>query len=277
MLLSTTERNATTSAAEPLLAIASGLIAQAAAGQKVQVVFDLDDTLVLVAPRKAAIFAELATLDGLSQLQSAALRRLASLAIPYDVKQALGLVGIECPDLVGRLVGEFFARFFDGRFLAHDVATPGAVSYVRHLHRSGVQVVYLTGRPATMTQHSAEALVALGFPLDGESARLMLKPDAAMGDAEFKAMAAQAIAAVAPVGAAFDNEPANLNAMSFAWADAHHVHLLTDGMPNPPALAMEAHAVPHFESPRLALAYAASASPKGLSGFKLSVREAHQA
>lgn len=273
MLLHATEHQ-TTAQAESLLHIASHLAERVKTGEPVQVVFDLDDTLVLVAPRKAAIFGALAELEGLAEVEAEALRRLAASRIPYDVVEALAGVGITRPELVTRLKAEFFHRFFDGTYLAHDVATPGAVSYVRHLHRQGVRVVYLTGRPATMSDASAEALRALGFPLTGDCARLMLKPDAAMGDAEFKAMAAEAIAAAGPVGAAFDNEPANLNAMAKAWAEAHHVHLLTDGMPNPPALEVPVHRVAHFESPRLGLAYAASASPKGGGGFKIAVREA---
>lgn len=248
-------------------------IARAESGERVQVVFDLDDTLFLVHPRKRAIFRELATDVG-DQLAADALERLAASEIPYDVKAALGTVGITEPTMVERLTRGFFDRFFDGAYTRHDAPNDGAAAFLAHLHAHGVRVVYLTGRPEEMTSRTRQTLERHGFPLD-ENTALMLKGrhESHLGDAEFKGVKAREIAAWGPVLAVLDNEPANLNAMWEAAPTARYFLLDTDHSPNPPLPTMVVEVLRDFAQARTHLETSLAASRNfGQGRWRLDVQ-----
>lgn len=259
----------------PLTDLAEVAAAAVQQGVAPQVVFDLDDTLFLVRPRKRAIFRELAETYGRQHGLAEALHTLAAGEIPYDVAEALGSVGITHDHHVDALKKGFFDRFFDGSYTAHDAVNEGAVEYVNHLAAQGVTVVYLTGRPEEMAPQTRETLAAGGFPVDGNT-RLILKEtvNAKMADADFKGLKAAEIAAVGPVLATFDNEPANLNAMKAAMADARFFLLDTDHSPNPPALQMDVHVMGTFEVERRNLAAALAASPSFKQGGSWTINVA---
>lgn len=247
----------------PLAEMAHAAITAAKQGEKVQIVFDLDDTLFLVRPRKRVIFRELAEAHAHDTHVSSALRKLSMAEIPYDVKEALNMVGIECPETVGHLTKAFFSRFFDGDYTRHDHPNEGAADYVRHLHANGVRVVYLTGRPEEMLARTADTLDAHGFPMDNHRTALILKrnQESHLGDAEFKGIKAEEIAEWGPIVGVLDNEPANLNAMHPAAPQAFYFLLATDHSPNPPALVMGAHVVTHFEQEAEKLNASLAATP----------------
>lgn len=234
-----------------------------ARGERVQLVFDLDDTLFLVRPRKRAIFRELAvTMDH----EPAVARALAALAegdICYDVREALNGVGIEADHHVDHLKGAFFARFFDGGYTIHDELNAGAADYVNRLHAAGARIVYLSGRPEEMLPRTIQTLAAAGFPIDEAQTAFVLKAKAEqhLGDVEFKAVKAEELAAWGKTLAIFDNEPANLNAMAPAMPEAAVFLLDTDHSPNPPALAMDANVVTDFAAARARLAASFAATP----------------
>lgn len=256
-----------------LAELAMQAIARAHRGERVQVVFDLDDTLFLVHPRKRAIFRELA-IDVGDQPAAAALERLASSEIPYDVKAALGTVGITEPGLVERLTRGFFDRFFDGAYTRHDAPNDGAAAFLAHLHARGVRVVYLTGRPEEMEPRTRHTLERHGFPLD-ENTALMLKGrhESHLGDAEFKGVKAREIAAWGSVLAVFDNEPANLNAMFDAAPAARYFLLDTDHSPNPPVPSMAVQVLRDFAQARAHLETSLAGSPKfGRGAWRLDVQ-----
>lgn len=263
MLMTAAPVGQTLTVNDPLAELADAVSAATARGEAVQVVFDLDDTLFLVRPRKRAIFRELAEGYGRETGLAEALHSLAAGNIPYDVAEALGTVEIRHDEHVSALTRGFFDRFFDGAYTTHDEPNAAAAAYVSHLVSLGARIVYLTGRPEEMLERTAETLAAHGFPMDAGSTRLMLKERerATMADAAFKGLKAEEIAALGPVVAVFDNEPANLNAMLPAMPEARYFLLDTDHSPNPPTLQMDVHVVTDFRAEREALATALANTP----------------
>jgi hypothetical protein len=260
----------------PLTDLATASISAVQQGHKVQVVFDLDDTLFLVRPRKRAIFRELAELHADNDPTREALWRLSISHIPYDVKEALGTVGIHHPETVKGLNDAFFQRFFDGAYTRHDAPNAGASAYLNHLHANGVKVVYLSARPEAMMDRTIETLVANQFPVDLENPAVLLKTQrhAHLGDIEFKGVMGHEIAAEGRVTACFDNEPANLNVMLPAMPEATFFLLDTDHSPNPPALAMPAVVIKDFQRMVSRLEASLAATPRfGAGGWTLNVEQ----
>lgn len=242
-----------------LVTTAAALIEQ---GEKVQVIFDLDDTLFLVRPRKRVIFRELAEAHQHDEALHQALHTLAGAEIPYDVKEALGTVGITHPEKVNLLKDAFFARFFDGDYTRHDAPNEGALHYLLQLHGMGVRVVYLTGRPEEMEARTLTTLAAHGFPLDERTALVLKRThESHLGDAEFKGIKGTEIAQWGRVLGVFDNEPANLNAMYPACPSAWYFLLDTDHSPNPPELAMAHHVMTDFSKAVKRLESSLAATP----------------
>lgn len=254
-----------------LATVAEAARASVEAGERAQIVFDLDDTLFLVRPRKRVIFGEIAEATAEPQVR-AALRRLAADApIPYDVAEALGTVGVTAPETVSAITKAFFARFFDGGYTRHDAPNAGARDYVAHLHGQGVRIVYLTGRPSEMAPRTLDTLRSAGFPVEPAGTALVTKTPELMhlGDAPFKGDRAEALAAEGRTFAIFDNEPANLNAMRPAMPEAHCFLLDTDRTPDAPALEMAACVLTDFAAARAMLAAAYAASPAPLTGGRV--------
>ena len=274
MLFAPTLHAAPSAQACPLNVLAARAIDATRQGEPVQVVFDLDDTLFLVRPRKQAIFRELAEAHAHDAQLHTALHRLADGAIPYDVKEALATVGIDHPSMVNGLVASFFERFFDGGYTRHDAPNEGAAAYVNHLYAHGVKVVYLSGRPVEMMDYTVETLVAHGFPVCPEQAPVVLKDthESHLGDAEFKGIKAFEIAEAGRMLAVFDNEPANLNAMLPAMRDGDFFLLDTDHSPNPPAPEMPVVVLKTFERAIARLEASLAATPRfGAGGWTLNV------
>ncbi len=249
--------------AAPLEAIEHAVQAHAARGERVQIVFDLDDTLFLVRPRKRAIFRELSAAFAHDVTIATSLATLADGDIPYDVVEALANVGIHADEHVGAIKGAFFARFFDGGYTVHDALNDGACEYVKRLHAAGARVVYLSGRPEEMLPCTLQTLADHGFPIDEATTTVVLKRtcESHLGDVEFKAVKAEELAAWGKTLAVYDNEPANLNAMQPAMPEAAYFLLDTDHSPNPPAMAMDHHVVVDFAAKRALLAASLAATP----------------
>lgn len=260
----------------PLAVLEADVRRRAARGERVQIVFDLDDTLFLVRPRKQAIFRELSEVFGAHPSVAAALARLSEGHIPYDVVEALRQAGIHDEAHHAPLQNAFFDRFFDGSYTRHDAVCPGAPGYVATLHEAGARVVYLSGRPAEMIAHTRDTLADAGFPLEQRSTDVLLKggADAPLSDVAFKQVAAVRLAAHGPCAAVFDNEPGNLNAMHPAMPEAQYFLMDTDHSPSPPPLVMAAHVVPDFRGKRERLAAMWNQTPSFAGGrFELSVAE----
>ena len=78
-----------------------------------------------------------------------------------------------------------------------------------------------TGHTAALT-----LMLNLGFPIGVPGTELVLKPDAAMPDTEFKRFEAPKLSRVGKVVAAFDNEPENCNILLDQFPDATIVFYL---------------------------------------------------
>ncbi|MEB3222294.1 MAG: hypothetical protein VKS61_09480 [Candidatus Sericytochromatia bacterium] len=256
----------------PLAAVTDEVARRAARGLRPQVVFDLDDTLFLVRPRKQAIFRELAGTVEAHPEVAAALVALATGPIPYDVVEALRLVGIQDEHQQRALQSAFYDRFLHGAYTRHDAINLGAAGYVSRLAEVGARIIYLSGRPEEMTDDTRGTLEAGGFPVPGREATLVLKAaqDKHVGDVEYKRLQALRLAAEAPCAAVFDNEPANLNAIHAAMPEARYFLLETDHSPSPPPLAMAVHRLKDFLPARPSLGGAVLAAPS-LSGGLLEI------
>jgi phosphoglycolate phosphatase-like HAD superfamily hydrolase len=248
--------------AHPLEAIEQEIHRHAARGERVQIVFDLDDTLFLVRPRKRAIFRELSVAFAHDVAVGRSLAALAEGDICYDVREALNGVGIHADEHVGAIKDAFFARFFDGGYTVHDALNEGAAEYVTRLHAAGARIVYLSGRPEEMLPRTLQTLADQGFPVDEATTATVLKgAQDPVNDVAFKAAKAVELAAWGKTVAVFDNEPANLNAMRPAMPEAAYVLLDTDHSPNPPALEMDAHVLTDFARERARLSASLAATP----------------
>ena len=126
------------------------------------------------------------------------------------------------------------SRFFTSEYCLEDVPVPGAPAFVREVAAAGAVVAYVTGRPGRMEAGTLQVLRREGLPApDGARVRLLMKPDGPLDDDAWKSLAGARVAALGPVVAAFDNEPAHVNGYAMAWPDALCVHLDTDHSARP--------------------------------------------
>jgi hypothetical protein len=199
-------------------------------------VFDLDSTLLDNRPRQARILREYGAAAGVATLLAARPEHWQG----WDLRVALANAGLS-PAEVERHAAParrfWAARFFTSEHCREDVPVPGAPAYVRAMAAAGARIVYVTGRPERMLDGTLDVLRREGFPPpDGGRVALLMKPGADLGDDEWKAMARPRIAALGPVVAAFDNEPAHVNLYAEAWPGAACVHVDTDHSPRPIAV-----------------------------------------
>jgi hypothetical protein len=197
------------------------------------VVFDLDSTLLDNRPRQARILREYGARAGVPALAAAAPEHWTS----WDLAEALRAAGLGPLEVARHLLPArrfWGARFFTSEYCREDVQVPGAAAFVRSLAGAGARLAYVTGRPGRMEAGTLATFRREGLPLpDGARVHLLMKPDAPLGDDEWKSLAAARVAALGPVVAAFDNEPAHVNGYALAWPDALCVHLDTDHSPRP--------------------------------------------
>lgn len=203
------------------------VLARAAAPGAV-VVFDLDSTLLDNRPRQARILQDYGRTRGLTALLGARPEHWQG----WRLETALANAGLTPAEVEThrRPARLFWAEwFFTSAYCRLDVPLPGAPAFVRAVAARGARVAYVTGRPRTMAAGTLEVLRRHDFPVpDGERVQLLMKPDPDLGDAEWKEQACARVAALGPVVAAFDNEPAHVNGYARAWPRARCVHLDTD-------------------------------------------------
>ena len=199
-------------------------------------VFDLDSTLLDNRPRQARILREYGARAGLAPLARARPEHLTG----WDLSEALRAAGLSPQEVARHLLPlrRFWsARFFTSEYCREDLPVAGAPGFVAALREAGAVVAYVTGRPARMEAGTLESFRRHGFPAPGGArVHLLLKPEAALGDDEWKSLAAARVARLGPVVAAFDNEPAHVNGYAMAWPTALCVHLDTDHSPRPIAV-----------------------------------------
>lgn len=240
--------------------------AQAAAPRGL-VIFDLDSTLLDNTPRQARILQEYGRAAGVPALRAARPEHWED----WDLARALANAGL-APDEVARHrapARRFWAeRFFTSRYCRLDRPAPGAAEYVRAVAAAGARIAYVTGRPRRMERGTLEVFGAAGFPLpDGERVHLLMNPHADLGDDAWKALARAQVDRLGPVVAAFDNEPAHVNAYAQAWPGARCVHLDTEDSGRPVEVLRRVPSVRDFRlGPAPCAAGAGIADATGLAG-----------
>lgn len=179
-------------------------------------IFDLDSTLFNVSPRTQRIlkdFTEHNThkdrfpkplLESLSQVQVK--------TQDWGIKEALIRSKIEAPlEFFESLRDYWFEHFFSNSYLFHDQPYPGAIEFVKTLHKKGARIVYLTGRDQhRMGEGTKKVLQHWDLPLDDHN-KLILKPKKGMSDSLFKLDIVDQISKEHPETWAFENEPVNIN------------------------------------------------------------------
>lgn len=149
----------------------------------------------------------------------------------WSLSRALRAAGV-AEDVVAAVRGplrSFWAdRFFTSEYVAHDLAMPGAVRLARAVHAAGAHIAYLTGRDCDMHQGSHQALCRFGFPVPGQGATLLTKPDPRMSDEAWKRAAVSSLFALGRPAIFLDNEPANANLFHQLCPDALVVFVSSD-------------------------------------------------
>lgn len=180
-------------------------------------VFDLDSTLFDLRARIEHILVDFAhdpVQQGRYPAACAALLGVRIERRDWGLAEPLGRLGLkesEHAELFADLRSHWAERFFSNDHLHRDMPLPGAGEFVRRLLGLGVDVLYLTGRDVErMLPGTIASLKACQFPLDGERARLRLKPVAGLDDAHFKADVLEREQKTYGRIWFFENEPVNL-------------------------------------------------------------------
>jgi hypothetical protein len=196
-------------------------------------VLDLDGTLLDNRPRQARIARDYGRAAGLPALLEARAEQWGG----WDLEAGLVASGL-APQVARRHRTAFLRfwaqRFFTSAYCGLDVPMPGAPAFARALAALGARIAYVTGRPSRMEDGTLHVFRRHGFPLpDGVHTRLFMKPGDDLEDDAWKAIAREAVEVFGPPVAAFDNEPAHVNAYARAWPGAYAVHVDTDHSPRP--------------------------------------------
>jgi hypothetical protein len=206
------------------------------AGKRPAVVFDLDGTLYENRTRSWRIIEEWLGTPGVPANVARAVRTLTPERLSYSLADAFAAAGLATHEqVVQAAITEAKAfwkeRFFRSAYVPHDVAYPGAASYVQRLARAGAEIVYLTGRDEPgMGDGTRRVLARDGFP-DGT---LALKANADLPDIEHKRQAAATDWARRAI-ASFENEPLNIVLLHQLLPHAMHVYVHTVSSNEPAA------------------------------------------
>jgi hypothetical protein len=213
------------------------------------IVLDLDGTLLDNRPRVVKIFHELADAWSESKPEAAAkLRRSTVAGVVYGLADNVRRLGIEDEALIREAFEFWRSRFFYDEYMKYDVATPGALSFVKACHARGCLIVYLTGRDLpNMALGTFGSLRDLGFPIGVPNTSLITKPTFEMPDVEFKMAVAPQLSLHTPVLAAIDNEPANVNLFLELHPESLGILIDTQHAPDPPELDPRARVIDSFE------------------------------
>lgn len=138
-------------------------------GERGAVLFDLDSTLLDNRPRQARI-----------------LRAGCSRFSPVRPSTStVGRSGCAWPRRTSTYRSFWRERFFTSEYCVDDVATVGAVEYVRRVLATGARVIYCIGCHPAMREGTLQCFARQGFPLPEEPRiTLLMKPHFEMRDDE---------------------------------------------------------------------------------------------
>lgn len=177
-------------------------------------IFDLDSTLFDLSGRVTAIVNDFkGQYRALYPDQCGSLENLSLLKSDWGLKAPLERIGIDCNGSFYEDLQRYWTEaFFSNRYLGFDTPMPGAVTFVQRLHQTGTNIMYLTGRDIPrMLEGTRLSLKEHSFPLEAPSVELILKPDACMDDALFKAQVIRDYESHHGLIWFFENEPVNLH------------------------------------------------------------------
>lgn len=196
-------------------------------------VFDLDGTVFDVTHRSVEILRRF--LDQPSVAEQ--FPRLTALAktiqykdFKYSMEQTLNAFGIDRysqqnADFLHAAEDYWFKNFFTSELLAFDRPYAGALECVQFFHKNGAHIVYLSGRDIpNMSAGTIRSLEDYGFPHEGHTVSIFLKPAYGQDDLLFKKGALDTISQLGDVVASFDNEPANVQLFLDRYPKALNVH-----------------------------------------------------
>lgn len=182
-------------------------------------IFDLDSTLFNVSPRTQKILQDFAESHNLAaKYPKSLLEDLTKVKVQtqdWGIKEALIRSQIKAPlEFFESLRDYWFEHFFSNSYLYHDEPYPGAIEFVKTLHKKGARVIYLTGRDQhRMGTGTKQVLEHWKLPLDDYN-KLILKPQKGMVDSIYKLEVVDRLSKEHPETWAFENEPVNINLMS---------------------------------------------------------------
>ena len=177
------------------------------------VALDLDGTLFDNRPRTLAILQAF----GMSKRHEVpelmpAIAQLGIHDLQYSPAAAVHKLGLPHTQLPDQFMAFWRDRFFTNAWQAVDTVEPGSVAFAHALVDAGVGVVYLTGRDRPgMMAGVLQSLDMHGFPLMTAQTQVVLKPNFAMADVEFKRGALAELGKNGPVVGLVDNEPPIVN------------------------------------------------------------------
>ena len=219
-------------------------------GKKAVVLFDLDDTLIMTRERNLRILRDFASNEIINKnypREAVTMGAMTIFQVRYQLTDTLKDAGITSEELIKKANDFWLPNFFSNEYCADDLQTPGAAGYLYDLVKAGAQIVFLTGRDIPrMQKGTVENLKKNRFP---SSAKLIMKPDPKMDDLQFKKSAFAEVSQMGEVVGVFENEPANLNAMSDAFPKATAVFLDTVHSSKPDVPYANASWVPDFTGP----------------------------
>jgi hypothetical protein len=178
---------------------------------------DLDGCLFDTRWRQMAIFAAYAEQTGRYELARVRPHHF----VGRDLRATLASAGIDLGGAYSAFEAFWLARFFDEVELDHPL--PGAVRCVRRLVSAGLQIVYLTGRHAGVSDRTRRGLIRYGFPWEGTD--LVEKADSSTPDHAHKSAA---LARWTNVALALENEPSQLEEMARVFPGCVPVLVETD-------------------------------------------------
>jgi hypothetical protein len=195
-------------------------------------VFDLDGCLFDNRPRQIHIFRELASQAGIHELYDIGLEHFQDWSLRGTLARA-GLNEARIQEIHDRVQDHWRRHFFRSEYVLYDHAMPGAPELVWACYRTGMHVVYLTGRDDQMRAGTEEALLRFGFPYQRPRSTLVTKRDVNDDDTAFKGEALREVMLLGRPHLFLDNEPANVNLFREKHPAAFVVFVETDHSDRP--------------------------------------------
>jgi predicted secreted acid phosphatase len=159
-------------------------------------IFDLDSTIFNVSPRTQKILNTFLTLPNTREKYPQEVEYLRDHKVQHTewgLKQSIERTGLPQKGIptaaqFGKELRDFWRKnFFSSDFLHEDRPYEGAVEYVCALAKSGVEILYLTGRDEpNMRRGTLVSLKHWGLPLENERSLIMKPIKGTVEDEDFK-------------------------------------------------------------------------------------------